>query len=33
MLLMQKMNYYMAQADYQMALAEIEMMVGTILKK
>jgi len=28
MLLMQTMNYYMAQADYQMAIAEIEMMVG-----
>lgn len=28
MLLMQQMNYYMAQADAQMALAEIEMMVG-----
>jgi hypothetical protein len=25
---MQQMNYYMAQADTQMALAEIEMMVG-----
>ncbi len=29
MLLMQKMNLYMAKADTQMALAEIEMMVGT----
>jgi len=28
MLLMQQMNFYMAQADTQMALAEIEMMVG-----
>ena len=28
MLLMQEMNYYMAQADYQMAAAEIEMMIG-----
>jgi outer membrane protein TolC len=28
MILMQSMNYYMAQADYQMAIAEIEMMVG-----
>jgi outer membrane protein TolC len=28
MLLMQEMNYYMAQADYQMAKTEIEMMVG-----
>jgi outer membrane protein, heavy metal efflux system len=32
MLLMQEMNYYMAQADHQMSLAEIEMMVGTELK-
>jgi outer membrane protein TolC len=32
MLLMQEMNYYMAQADYNMALAEIEMMVGAGLK-
>jgi outer membrane protein TolC len=31
MLLMQEMNYYMAQADYQMAKAEIEMMVGGAL--
>jgi outer membrane protein TolC len=31
MLLMQQMNYYMAQADSRMALAEIEMMVGTNL--
>lgn len=31
MLLMQQMNYYMAQADSQMSLAEIEMMVGTNL--
>jgi len=30
MLLMQEMNYYMAQADYQMAKAEIEMMIGGI---
>ncbi|MCX6169985.1 MAG: TolC family protein [Ignavibacteriales bacterium] len=28
MLLMQQMNYYMAKADTQMSLAEIEMMVG-----
>ncbi|MGE5401192.1 MAG: TolC family protein [Ignavibacteriales bacterium] len=28
MLLMQEMNYFMAQADSQMSLAEIEMMVG-----
>ncbi len=28
MLLMQQMNYYMAKADIQMSLAEIEMMVG-----
>ncbi len=33
MLLMQQMNYYMAKADTQMSLAEIEMMVGTNLKK
>ncbi|HEX2867792.1 MAG TPA: TolC family protein [Ignavibacteriales bacterium] len=33
MLLMQKMNYYMAQADSQMALAEIEMMVGGSIQK
>jgi len=33
MLLMQQMNYYMAQADTQMSLAEIEMMIGTNLKK
>lgn len=33
MLLMQEMNYYMSKADVQMALAEIEMMVGTDLKK
>ncbi|MCX6150965.1 MAG: TolC family protein [Ignavibacteriales bacterium] len=33
MLLMQQMNYYMSQADMQMSLAEIEMMVGTTLKK
>jgi outer membrane protein TolC len=32
MLLMQKMNYYMAQADSQMSLAEIEMMVGESIK-
>ncbi|MCK9426930.1 MAG: TolC family protein [Ignavibacteriaceae bacterium] len=32
MLLMQQMNFYMAQADTQMALAEIEMMVGSELK-
>jgi len=28
MLLMQQMNYYMSQADIQMSLAEIEMMIG-----
>jgi outer membrane protein TolC len=33
MLLMQRMNYYMAKADSQMSLAEIEMMVGTTLNK
>ncbi|PKL82788.1 MAG: hypothetical protein CVV24_08345 [Ignavibacteriae bacterium HGW-Ignavibacteriae-3] len=33
MLLMQQMNYYMSKADTQMALAEIEMMVGTTLNK
>ena len=33
MLLMQSMNYYMAQADYKMAQAEIEMMVGALLNK
>jgi hypothetical protein len=33
MLLMQQMNYYMSQADTQMSLAEIEMMVGTTIKK
>jgi outer membrane protein, heavy metal efflux system len=32
MLLMQKMSYYMAKADIQMSLAEIEMMVGANLK-
>lgn len=32
MLLMQQMNYYMAKADTQMSLAEIEMMVGKTLK-
>ncbi|MFA6978102.1 MAG: TolC family protein [Ignavibacteriaceae bacterium] len=32
MLLMQQMNFYMAQADTQMSLAEIEMMVGSELK-
>jgi outer membrane protein TolC len=32
MLLMQEMNYYMAQADHQMSLAEIEMMIGIKLK-
>jgi outer membrane protein TolC len=31
MLLMQKMNYYMAKADIQMSLAEVEMMVGANL--
>ncbi|MGA2297378.1 MAG: TolC family protein [FCB group bacterium] len=33
MLLMQSMNYYMAQADYQMAIAEIEMMTGISVNK
>ena len=33
MLLMQKMNYFMSKADIQMSLAEVEMMVGTNLKK
>jgi len=33
MLLMQQMNFYMTKADTQMSLAEIEMMVGTTLKK
>lgn len=33
MILMQTMNYYMAQADYQMAIAEIEMMVGNTVNK
>jgi outer membrane protein TolC len=33
MLLMQQMNYFMSKADTQMSLAEIEMMVGTNLKK
>ena len=33
MLLMQKMNHFMAQADYQMSLAEIEMMIGKQLNK
>lgn len=33
MLLMQQMNYYMSKADTQMLLAEIEMMVGTTIKK
>jgi len=33
MLLMQQMNYYMSEADTQMSLAEIEMMVGTTIKK
>ncbi len=32
MLLMQEMNYYMAEADHQMSLAEIEMMIGTGLR-
>ncbi len=32
MLLMQRMNYYMSEADVQMSLAEIEMMVGANLK-
>jgi outer membrane protein TolC len=31
MLLMQQMNYYMSEADVQMSLAEIEMMVGKSL--
>ncbi len=33
MLLMQQMNYYMSKADIRMSLAEIELMVGTTLKK
>ncbi len=33
MLLMQKMNYYMSQADTRMSLAEIEMMVGQTVSK
>ncbi|MDT3740228.1 MAG: TolC family protein [Candidatus Kapabacteria bacterium] len=33
MILMQSMNYFMAQADYQMAVAEIEMMVGISVNK
>ena len=33
MFLMQQMNYYMAQADQQMAIAEIEMMIGKNLKE
>jgi len=33
MLLMQKMNYFMSKADIQMSFAEVEMMVGTNLKK
>ena len=33
MILMQSMNYFMAQADYQMAIAEIEMMVGISVNK
>ncbi|MFA6572235.1 MAG: TolC family protein [Bacteroidota bacterium] len=33
MILMQSMNYFMAQADYQMAITEIEMMVGQSLNK
>jgi outer membrane protein TolC len=33
MILMQSMNYFMAQADYQMAIAEIEMMVGVSANK
>ncbi len=33
MLLMQTMNYYMAQADYLMAIAEIEMMTGEYITK
>ena len=33
MILMQSMNYYMAQADYQMAIAEIEMMLGVSVNK
>ncbi len=32
MLLMQEMNFYMAQADYQMTLAEIEMVIGDQFK-
>jgi len=33
MLVMQEMNFYMAQADYQMAKAEIEMMIGEELSE
>ena len=33
MLLMQTMNYYMAQVDYLMAIAEIEMMTGEYITK
>jgi len=33
MLLMQQMNYFMSEADTQMSLAEIEMMVGTTFNK
>ncbi|TAL68186.1 MAG: TolC family protein [Bacteroidetes bacterium] len=33
MLLMQTMNYYMAQADYLMAIAEIEMITGEYITK
>ena len=33
MILMQSMNYFMAQADYLMAMAEIEMMVGISINK
>jgi outer membrane protein TolC len=33
MLLMQQMNYYMAEADTQMSIAEIEMVVGTTFNK
>jgi hypothetical protein len=29
---MQEMNYYMALADHQMSLAEIEMMIGEELR-
>ena len=30
---MESMNFYMAQADYNMAIAEIEMMIGKSISK